>query len=74
MEAHRTLSPLGLELRFSLLGGLADKGWELGFVLEVWNIYNRNNILEVRYSQNFYKRGTCFAIANYSICSDDLEF
>ena len=46
---------LDVSLRFSLLGGLEDKGWELGFALEVWNVYNRNNILEVRYSRNFTK-------------------
>ena len=46
---------LDLSLRFSLLGGLEDKGWELGLALEVWNVYNRNNILEVRYSPNFTK-------------------
>lgn len=44
---------LDVSLRFSLLGGLEDKGWELGVALEIWNIYNRNNILEVRYSPNF---------------------
>ena len=46
---------LDVSLRFSLLGGLEDKGWELGVALEIWNIYNRNNILEVRYSPNFTK-------------------
>lgn len=46
---------LDLSLHFQLLGDLEDKGWELGFALEIWNVYNRDNILEVRYSQNFTK-------------------
>ena len=46
---------LDLSLRFQLSDDLEDQGWELGFALEVWNLYNRNNILEVRYSPNFTK-------------------
>ena len=46
---------LDLSLHFQLFGDLEDHGWELGFVLEIWNVYNRNNILEVRYSRNFTK-------------------
>ena len=46
---------LDLSLRFTLAGDLKDRGWELGLALEVWNLYNRNNILEVRYSPNFTK-------------------
>lgn len=46
---------LDLSLYFQLFGGLADQDWKLGFALEVWNVYNRNNILEVRYSPNFTK-------------------
>ena len=46
---------LDLSLYFQLLGGLEDQDWKFGFALEVWNVYNRNNILEVRYSQNFTK-------------------
>ncbi len=46
---------LDLSLHFQLFGGLEDQDWKLGFALEVWNLYNRNNILEVRYSQNFTK-------------------
>lgn len=44
---------LDLSLRLQLLGDVEDQGWELGLALEVWNVYNRNNILEVRYSRNF---------------------
>ncbi len=46
---------LDLSLQFQLFGGLEDKDWKLGFALEIWNVYNRNNILEVRYSPNFTK-------------------
>ena len=46
---------LDLSLYCQLFGGLADSSWELGLALEVWNVYNRDNILEVRYSQNFTK-------------------
>lgn len=46
---------LDLSLHFQLWGDLEDQGWELGFALEIWNVYNRDNILEVRYSQNFTK-------------------
>ena len=46
---------LDLSLYFQLFGGLEDQDWKLGFALEVWNVYNRNNILEVRYSPNFTK-------------------
>ena len=46
---------LDLSLYFQLFGGLEDKDWKLGVALEVWNVYNRNNILEVRYNPNFTK-------------------
>ncbi len=44
---------LDLSLRFQLFGDLAAQGWELGLALEIWNLYNRRNILEVRYNENF---------------------
>ena len=46
---------LDLSLYFQLFGGSDNQDWKLGFALEVWNLYNRNNILEVRYSPNFTK-------------------
>ena len=46
---------LDLSLHFQLFGGLEEQDWKLGFALEVWNVYNRTNILEVRYSPNFTK-------------------
>lgn len=46
---------LDLSLYFQLFGDLEGSGWELGLALEVWNVYNRDNILEVRYSPNFTK-------------------
>ena len=29
--------------------------WKWGFTLEIWNIYNRTNILQVRYNRNYTK-------------------
>ena len=48
---------LDLSLRF-MLGNIEFRGrqlGELGGALEIWNVYNRNNILEVRYSSDFTK-------------------
>ncbi len=65
---------LDLSLRFKLLGGLAERGWELGFALEVWNVYNRNNILEVRYNQNFTKEEPIFQLPIIPFVVVTLEF
>ncbi len=65
---------LDLSLRFSLLGGLEDKGWELGVALEIWNIYNRNNILEVRYSPNFRKEEPVSQLPIIPFLAITLEF
>ena len=65
---------LDLSLRFSLLGGLEDKGWELGLALEVWNVYNRNNILEVRYSRNFTKEEPISQLPIIPFVAMTLEF
>ena len=54
-KRHSPYHRLDLSLRFKLLGDLELRGWELGGALEIWNVYNRNNILEVRYSENFTK-------------------
>ena len=43
---------LDLSLQFKLL---EFRGLELAGALEIWNVYNRNNILEVRYSPDFTK-------------------
>ena len=29
--------------------------WKWGFTLEIWNVYNRTNILQVRYNENYTK-------------------
>ena len=63
---------LDLSLYFQLLGGLEEQDWKFGFALEVWNLYNRNNILEVRYSFRLYERGTYFAITDYPVCCTHL--
>ena len=65
---------LDLSLRFSLLGDLEDKGWELGFALEIWNVYNRNNILEVRYSRNFTKEEPVSQLPIIPFVAMTLEF
>jgi hypothetical protein len=65
---------LDLSLRFSLLGDLENKGWELGFALEIWNLYNRNNILEVRYSRNFTKEEPVSQLPIIPFVAMTLEF
>lgn len=65
---------LDLSLRFSLLGGLEDKGWELGLALEIWNVYNRNNTLEVRYSRNFTKEEPVSQLPIIPFLAITLEF
>ena len=65
---------LDLSLRFSLLGDLENKGWELGFALEIWNVYNRNNILEVRYSRNFTKEEPVSQLPIIPFVAMTLEF
>ncbi len=65
---------LDLSLRFSVLGDLEDKGWELGFALEIWNVYNRNNILEVRYSRNFTKEEPASQLPIIPFVAMTLEF
>ena len=65
---------LDVSLRFGLLGGLEDKGWELGVALEIWNIYNRNNILEVRYSPNFTKEEPVSQLPIIPFLAITLEF
>ncbi len=44
-----------LDLSLQFKSGLENRDWDLGFALEVWNLYNRDNILEMRYSPNFTK-------------------
>ena len=65
---------LDVSLRFGLLGGLEDKGWELGVALEIWNIYNRNNILEIRYSPNFTKEEPVSQLPIIPFLAITLEF
>ena len=65
---------LDVSLRFGLLGGLEDKGWELGVALEIWNIYNRNNILEIRYSPNFTKEEPISQLPIIPFLAITLEF
>lgn len=65
---------LDLSLRFQLFGDLEDQGWELGVALEVWNVYNRNNILEVRYSRNFTKEEPVSQLPIIPFLAMTLEF
>ena len=63
-----------LSLRLQLFGDLEDQGWELGVALEVWNVYNRNNILEVRYSRNFTKEEPVSQLPIIPFLAITLEF
>ena len=65
---------LDLSLRFQLFGDLEDHGWELGCALEIWNVYNRNNILEVRYNQNFTKEQPISQLPIIPFLAITLEF
>ena len=65
---------LDLSLRLQLFGDLEDQGWELGVALEVWNVYNRNNILEVRYSRNFTKEEPVSQLPIIPFLAITLEF
>ena len=65
---------LDLSLRFQLFGDLEDQGWELGLALEIWNVYNRNNILEVRYNQNFTKEEPISQLPIIPFLAITLEF
>ena len=65
---------LDLSLHFQLFGDLEDHGWELGFALEIWNVYNRNNILEVRYNQNFTKENPVSQLPIIPFLAITLEF
>ena len=65
---------LDLSLRFKVYGDLEEQGWELGFALEVWNLYNRDNILEVRYSRNFTKEEPISQLPIIPFVAITLEF
>ncbi len=65
---------LDLSLHLQLFGDLEDKGWELGVALEIWNVYNRNNILEVRYSRNFTKEEPVSQLPIIPFLAITLEF
>ena len=65
---------LDLSLRLQLFGDLENQGWELGVALEVWNVYNRNNILEVRYSRNFTKEEPVSQLPIIPFLAITLEF
>ena len=74
METYRTVSPIGFESPLSLAGDLKDRGWEWGLALEVWNVYNRDNILEVRYSPNFTKEEPISQLPIIPFIATTLEF
>ena len=65
---------LDLSLHFQLFGDLENQGWEFGLALEVWNLYNRNNILEVRYSRNFTKEEPVSQLPIIPFVAMTLEF
>ena len=47
---------LDLRLHKSFKSVFNLDNWKWGFTLELWNVYNRTNILEVRYSKNYTKQ------------------
>ncbi len=65
---------LDLSLRFKVLDNSENRGWELGFALEIWNVYNRDNILEVRYSRNFTKEEPISQLPIVPFVAITLEF
>ena len=65
---------LDLSFHLQLVGDLENEGWELGLALEIWNVYNRNNILEVRYSRNFTKEEPISQLPIIPFLAITLEF
>lgn len=56
-EMERTAAYHRLDLRFhkSFTSVFNFDKWKWGFTLELWNVYNRTNILQVRYNKNYTK-------------------
>lgn len=55
MEREAAYHRLDLRLHKSFKSVFNIDKWKWGFTLELWNVYNRRNILQVRYGQNYTK-------------------
>jgi len=55
MEREAAYHRLNLRLHKSFNSIFNFNKWKWGFTLEIWNVYNRTNILQVRYDENYTK-------------------
>ena len=55
MEREAAYHRLDLRLHKSFKSVFNLDNWKWGFTLELWNVYNRTNILQVRYNKNYTK-------------------
>ncbi len=61
-------------LDLSLRKSMRIYGWKLGIILEVWNLYNRENVLQVRYDSGFTKVEPNFQLPIVPFIGVTLEF
>ena len=55
MEREAPYHRLDLRVHKSFKSVFNLDKWKWGFTLELWNVYNRRNILQVRYNKNYTK-------------------
>ena len=55
MEREAAYHRLDLRMHKSFKSVFNLDNWKWGFTLELWNVYNRTNILQVRYDENYTK-------------------
>ncbi|MCG9133727.1 TonB-dependent receptor plug domain-containing protein [Candidatus Poribacteria bacterium] len=55
MEREAAYHRLDLRMHKSFKSVFNLHNWKWGFTLELWNVYNRTNILQVRYDENYTK-------------------
>ena len=55
MEREAAYHRLDLRMHKSFKSVFNLDNWKWGFTLELWNVYNRTNILQVRYNENYTK-------------------
>ncbi|MDE0018410.1 MAG: TonB-dependent receptor plug domain-containing protein [Candidatus Poribacteria bacterium] len=56
IEREAAYHRLDLRLHKSFKSVFNFNKWKWGFTLELWNVYNRTNILQVRYDENYTKQ------------------
>ncbi len=71
-ESKRT-SPYH-RLDISLRASMDIRGWKLAGIFEVWNVYNRANVLQVRYDSGFTKEEPNFQLPIVPFIGVILEF